>query len=309
MQKEAPTGSTATGERPARSGFAGLLLSLDRPFRFVANLTSLGVVSVVVAALIQYSAWRDDKQLTRHKEELASAISNFSEIAGFLSAAMNLQQILYFTHKNAAGAFGSVDPQRLNYLSVSAKSILADYTASRLTLRKNVDVLIGKSDLFIDRPARTEAQRSVANVAKTDDLLVFSNRDILRGQGFRCSEHLSQPKPINLNTLSIDWQQTRNHVGTFFYCLEDLHSEIIDIRVWAHAIEVQRVGQSDEPTAPKPAVQLSDTKMKQIEHGFDLQTRRLNDFIAVTTARIEEMRLRTKDNGFFRHQFCFFCSD
>src|SRR5205085_6892235 len=116
MQKKAPTGSTTKGGDAAPSGLAGLLLSLDRPFRFVANLTSLGLVSVIVAALIQYSAWRDDKQLTRHKEELSSAISNFSEIAGFLSAAMNLQQILYYTHKNAAGAYGPVDPERLDYL-------------------------------------------------------------------------------------------------------------------------------------------------------------------------------------------------
>jgi hypothetical protein len=309
MQKEVPTASAATGEASPPSGLARLLLSLDRPFRFVANLTSLGIVSVIVAALIQYSSWRDDKQLTRHKEELSGAISSFSEIAGFLSAAMNLQQILYFTHKNAAGAFGANNPQQLNYLLMSAKSILADYTASRLTLRKSVDVLIGKSDLFIDRPARPEAQRSVTNVAKTDDLLVFSNRDILRGQGFRCSEHLSQPEPINLKTLSIDWQQTRNHVGTFYYCLEDLHTRIFDIRVWAHAAEVQPAGQPDEKTTPKPAVQLSDEDKKQIEHGFDLQTRRLNDFIAVTTARIEEMRLRTNDNGFLRHQFCFWCRD
>jgi hypothetical protein len=309
MQKEVPTAAAGDASAPAPSGLAGLLLSLDRPFRFVANLTSLGLVSVIVAALIQHSAWRDDKQLTRHKEELSSAISNFSEIAGFLSAAMNLQQILYFTHKNAAGTFGPNDLQQLNYLSTSARSVLADYTASRLNLRKSVDILIGKADLFIDRPARPEAQRSVTNVAKTDNLLVISNRDILRGEGFRCSEHLSQPEPINLKTLSIDWQQTRNHVGTFYYCLEDLHSRIFDIRVWAHAVEVQRAGQPDETTAPKPAVRLSDENMKQIEHGFDLQTRRLSDFIVVTTARIEEMRLRTKDNGFFRHQFCFFCSD
>jgi hypothetical protein len=304
MQKEVPT-AAAAGEAsgPAPSGLAGLLLSLDRPFRFVANLTSLSLFSIIVAAVIQYSAWRDDKLLTRHKEELSSAVASFSEIAGFLSAAMNLQQILYFTYKDA---HGPNDPQQLNYLLMNAKSIWADYTVSRLTLRKSVDVLIGKSDLFIDRPGRPEAQRSVTNVAKTDNLLVFSNRDILRSQGFRCYEHWSQPKPINLKTLSIDWQQTRNHVGTFYYCLEELHKIIFDIRVWAHAAEVQRAGQPDEKTT---AVQLSDAEMEQIEYGFDLQTRRLNDFIAVTTNKIEEMRLRTNDNGFLCHQFRFGCRD
>jgi hypothetical protein len=32
-------------------------------------------------------------------------------------------------------------------------------------------------------------------------------------------------------------------------------------------------------------------------------------FIAVGTGKIEQMRLRTNEDGFFHHQFCFFCSD
>jgi hypothetical protein len=59
--------------------------------------------------------------------------------------------------------------------------------------------------LFIDRPMRSEAQRIVTNVAKTDELLVFSNRDVLRDHGFLCSKHLSQPEPTNLKNVSIDW--------------------------------------------------------------------------------------------------------
>jgi hypothetical protein len=312
MQKEQPTAGTASsgGKSPATSGFARLLVLLDQPFHFLANLTSFGLISVLVAALIQYSSWRDDKQLSRHKEELSNAISSFSEIAGFLSATMNLQQMLYFTHKNAVGTLGPVDQQELKYLLMSAKSILAEYTASRISLRKSVDVLIGKSDLFIDRPTRSERQRIATNATNTEELLVFSNRDVLRSQGFVCSKHLPQPEPINLGNLSIDWKQTRNHVATFYYCLEELHYEILPVRVWAQAgTEGERGGQLDEKMTEKPALQISKERMKQIEDDFHLQTRRLNDFIAVATAKIEEMRLRTKDDGFFRHQFCFFCSN
>jgi hypothetical protein len=296
-------------------GFARLLLLLDQPFRFLANLTSLGLVSVLVASLIQYSSWRDDKALSRHKEELSNAISSFSEISGFLSATMNLQQIMYYTQKNAAGTFGTLDEQQLNYLLANTKSILAEYTTSRIALRKNVDVLIGKSDLFIDRPTRSQAQRIVTDVAKTNELLVFSNRDVLRNHGFSCSKHLSQPEPIQLGDISIDWTQTRNHVATFYYCLEELHYELFPVRVWAQAAAVGEQGgpsrekSSDEKTRAQPSAQLSKERMKQIEDDFELQTKRLNDFIAVGTAKIEQMRLRTSDDGFFRHQFCFFCSD
>ena len=66
---------------------------------------------------------------------------------------------------------------------------------------------------------------------------------------------------------------------------------------------------ADEKTAGKPSVQFSKEQMKQIEDDFELQTKRLNDFIAVGTGKIEQMRLRTNEDGLFRHQFCFFCSD
>ena len=204
---------------------------------------------------------------------------------------MNLQQMLYFIHKNAVGTFGPVDQQQYVYLLTSAKSMLAEYTASRISLRKSVDVLIGKSDLFIDRPTQPDAQRIVANVVKTDELLVFSNRDVLRNHGFLCSKHLPQPEPLDLGNLSIDWNKTRNHVATFYYCLEALHYEIFRVRVWAQAVtEGERGGEPDEKTMEKPGTQLSTETIKQIEDDFDLQTRRLNDFIAVATAKIEEMR-------------------
>jgi hypothetical protein len=222
---------------------------------------------------------------------------------------------LYYTYKNAAGVFGSVDEQQLNYLLSSTRSVLAEYNTARIGLRKSVDVLIGKSDLFIDRPIRSQAQRIVANVAKTDELLVFSNRDVLRSYGFLCSKHLSQPTPTKLGNISIDWTQTRNHVATFYYCLEELHSELFPVRVWAQAFVVgEQRGppgekKADDKTAGKPGAQLSKEQMKQIEGDFDLQTKRLSDFIAVGTGKIEQMRLRTNEDGFFRHQFCFFCSE
>jgi hypothetical protein len=82
------------------------------------------------------------------------------------------------------------------------------------------------------------------------------------------------------------------------------------VRVWAQAATIaEREAQPEEKTTGNSGAQLSKERMKQIEDDFELQTRRLNDFIAVGTAKIEEMRLRTKDDGFFRHQFCFFCSD
>ena len=48
-------------------------------------------------------------------------------------------------------------------------------------------------------------------------------------------------------------------------------------------------------------------KMDEIESNLDLQTKRLNAMIMLSTIKIEEIRLSASENGFLRHQFCFFC--
>jgi hypothetical protein len=113
----APNQETRASTDSTESPLQRLILSLDRPFKFATNLTSLGVVGVIIASIIQYSAWRDEKNLTRHREELTSAISSFSEISGVLSAAINLQQILYYTYQMALGYDGSVDELTVKHLS------------------------------------------------------------------------------------------------------------------------------------------------------------------------------------------------
>jgi hypothetical protein len=302
---------------PPASWFARLLVLLDQPFRFLANLTSFGFVGIILASLIQYSSWRDDKHLARHHEELDSAISNFQEISKTLSGAMNLQQILYFTFKSASGGQGSVDRQQLNYLTNSGKTILAEYTAERTALRKSVDILIGKADLFIDRPTRSYDERLTApDQVKSNENKVFSNRAVLKTAEFDCAKNMPQPIPITVGKISIDWRQTRDHVATFYFCLEDLHYMIYPARVWAIQATVrdlQRLGGSVNEFEPDAAEhqppRLPLEQEDKIEDGFDLQATRLNDFITLSTNKIEEMRLRTRDNGFFRHQLCFFCSE
>jgi hypothetical protein len=66
---------------------------------------------------------------------------------------------------------------------------------------------------------------------------------------------------------------------------------------------------SAEPDTTEQPPRLAEDRQKKIEDSFGLLATRLNDFITLSTNKIEEMRLHTKDNGFFRHQFCFFCGD
>ncbi len=288
------------------SWFSRSLLALDRPFRFTARLTSFGLVSIIVAAIFQYSSWRDEKQLTRHREELASAISTFSEVSGALSGTMNLQQILYYTHID-----DNKDALVRKYLAMAAKDIVKDYTVARIALRKNIDVLIGKADLFIDRPMRPDSER----IASDGGIQVFSNRDLLHDAGFDCDKHMPQADRLDLAGISLDWTQARYHTATFYYCLERLHYLLLPTRVWA---TMQTGGSDSQPRngtdeqiegGERPSSPFTKDQREQIEKGFNLQTRRLNELIALFAKKIEQMRLRTKENGFFSHQFCLACGE
>ena len=297
---------------PKESSLQRLILSLDRPFRFAANLTSLGIVSVIIASIIQYSAWQDEKNLTRHREELGSAISNFSEISGVLAAAMNLQQTLYYTYKNALGYFENPDQLTLNHLAMNAKATSNDYFSSRTSLRKNIDVLIAKADLYLDRPTKSDSQR-VSYQSRANEPQVFSNRDLLRENGFSCKEHMpGAQSSVKVGKISIWWTQVKHHVATFYYCLEDLHSSLLPIRVWSSIDKIadgDRIKVSDDRVNRYEPLRLPKERMTAIEQNFDLQTKRLNALIVLSTDKIEEIRLSAKENGFFRHQFCFFCNN
>jgi hypothetical protein len=274
------------------------LLLLDRPFQFAARLTSFGAVGVILASIIQYSAWRDEKNLARHHEELTNAISNYSEISGALSADMNLQQILYFTYKNALGYYGEVDDRKYKYLFTSAKSVSSEYANLRTKLREEIDVLTGKADLFIDRPTTKYSKRASAQASFIDPQ-VFSNRDLIRKNGFDCTRHLPDASPTTIANIVINWQETRYHVWTLYFCLEERHSALLPMRIWAS----QEGPQADQ--GPKAPVD----KMDGIEKAFDLDTKRLDALILLASVKIEEIRLRSQEDGFFRHQFCVFCSN
>ena len=169
------------------STFQTFLTWLDRPYRFATNLAFFGLIGTIVGAYFQYNSWRDEKTLARYQNELSTASATFSEVAQALSSVTNLQQVLFYSYKNAVGYYGPVDEETRLYLSEGAKRIHESYFTARTTLRQNIDILSGKAALFLDRPLETDEQRVEM---LTNASFVVSNRDKLGEEGFKCSEHL-----------------------------------------------------------------------------------------------------------------------
>ena len=271
------------------------LSGLDQPFRWAANLSFLGIVGTFFAAYMQYNSWSDEKNLARYREELSSAMAVFSEIAGPLSSMVNLQEILFYTYKNALGHYGSVDVKTKAYLTRNANKAYTDYVDTRTALRKNIDVLAGKAELFIDRPLQPDHRRSNE---PTEAPFIASERDLLRNAQFDCSQHIPDQNrsKLPLATMTLDWSRAKHHVATSYYCLEELHSFLLPVRIWAEA--------AIPPDGPE---KIEIPREEKIKTGFTLQVQRLNDFIVLSSRNIETIRLRDRTGGFFKHQFCGSC--
>ena len=109
-----PAARSATVERPKQNTtdiferFKKKLLFADETVVFFKHLSILGLVGGVIGTAVgsyfQYVSWREEQNIARYKEDFAAATAVFSDVASTLSTAVNLQQILYFTFRDAVDA-------------------------------------------------------------------------------------------------------------------------------------------------------------------------------------------------------------
>src|SRR5262245_2648542 len=82
-----------------------LLHYVDRPVRAAGKLTFVAIILGAFGSLttmyVQYTAWREEKNIARYNEDLKNSIATLSELSGTLSPIMNLQQILFYTFREA----------------------------------------------------------------------------------------------------------------------------------------------------------------------------------------------------------------
>jgi hypothetical protein len=109
-----PGARSATAERPKENTtdiFGRLkkkLLFAEDTVVFFKHLSILGLVGGVIGTAVgsyfQYVSWREEQNIARYKEDFAAGTAVFSDVASTLSTAVNLQQILYFTFRDAVDA-------------------------------------------------------------------------------------------------------------------------------------------------------------------------------------------------------------
>ena len=298
--------SDKSAKHRRRSGFFHALLHyVDQPFRFAGKLTFvafiLGAFGSLTGAYVQYTAWRDEKNVARYNEDLKNSIATLSELSGTLSAIMNLQQLLFYTFQDALEK--NVEADHNGFLFKNANELYEDYLPTRVSLRKNIDALVAKTKVFLDLPA--DADR---DIVRAPDLvsnpldISASNRSLLSDVGFNCKKHLPIPfsEQVVLKSegeaITIDWYNTKHHLNTFYFCLEEVHFNIIEIRTWAAGATLL---EEDKGRIKR--------KMDSIEEDLNVLSFRYNALMAVAISKVEEIRLRERPKTFLCHQIFWFC--
>jgi hypothetical protein len=277
-----------------------LLDRLDRPFRFAGRLTLVGIVigflGTIMGSFFQYTSWREEQNLARYKEDFSKATETFAEVSATLASAMNLQQLLYFNHKQAVTADVDGDKNSLQYKS--AEKVYDEYFAARTGLRRNIDVIARKMEIFIDRPSVPEPKLSAIRALLQDPVvpqpLLAPELDALHQSGFDCGKHL--PNFERNDLVMIDWFSTKHHVVTFYHCIEQIHYTMFVSRLWASGGEVK----------PEQKQRFKDN-MKSIEGTLNGQILRLNAFMVLAMRRIEDIRQKNRPRGFICHYTLYGC--
>ena len=148
-----PAARSATAERPKQNTtdiferFKKKLLFADETVVFFKHLSILGLVGGVIGTAVgsyfQYVSWREEQNIARYKEDFAAATAVFGDVASTLSTAVSLQQILYFTFRDAVDA--GVDKNDDAFQMKTARDTYKSYVEARNALRERIDALARKN--------------------------------------------------------------------------------------------------------------------------------------------------------------------
>jgi hypothetical protein len=301
-----PGARSATAERPKENTtdiFGRVkkkLLFAEETVVFFKHLSILGLVGGVIGTAVgsyfQYVSWREEQNIARYKEDFAAATAVFGDVASTLSTAVNLQQILYFTFRDAVDA--GVDKDDDAFQTKAARDTYKSYVDARNMLRERIDALARKTEIYVDWPSDRNRDPTVQR--STDPL----NSHSLGEYDFDCAKYLpnsasvetlkvdSIPKPNTTASLQVDWRSTKHHIVALQYCFETVHRLILAARQWAARSAV----------TPEMMNKIIRDREK-IQAASDQLVERLNAFMMLTMWRIQDIRLRYQTKNYLCHLF------
>jgi hypothetical protein len=281
----------------------GGLARFERPLKAFGKLASatllISALGWFFSSLVQYNSWRQEHDLKRYQEDFDQANKTFAETSQMLLTSITLQQMLAFNYIDAL-QLKADDDKSLGFLSAQAKGVNDDYVKARIELRKSIELLARKTEIFVDWPSvvRRQKERSVRR-ALSDPLTIASveasdiDCDDIYAKGDAVENWTSDKVSTKPGAPSIDWQSAKHHVIVLYACFDQDHKSTQPIRRWA-------TGQT--PGAPKiDAAVRKAVDTDQLKKRFNRQLDRLRNFMILSMTRIEQIRTKNEPPGYFYH--------
>ncbi|MFH3479688.1 hypothetical protein [Xanthobacter variabilis] len=258
----------------------------------------IGLITTVVAAsassIFQYSRWQAEQSLARTAADFQAATTTFAAISSELARINTLQEILFFTYRDAVTKPNTANAE---FLAARGKELFALYEIGRVDLRAKMDSYIFDARRHLDWPSAATTPALLTDKGMDRDPLGYGQlkRSAARGE-FDCIREKSMPQssdgqvftPSDFKDFSVDWNSSTHHLVVFGYCFRVLNELLEPARIWA-------AGLDSSGKTPSP---MTSEQMDAISTQLDNQVHRLNGFSALGITQVERSRARAKPPGF-----------
>ena len=136
------------GGNPQRSLWSRFL-GFDSWLHSAASLSLVTLLAGWVGTYIQYLSSYEQKVSETAQADMKDATATFVEISNAYAEAQLLQQLIYYNYT----ASGTSDPGNKAMVTKAGQDAYKDYVNARDALRKNSNIYIRKTELYIDWPS------------------------------------------------------------------------------------------------------------------------------------------------------------
>lgn len=274
---------------------------ISNRFHFFVSLPVLTAIGSLFATHFQYVADYQAKVNEIGEIQMKSAETTFTEVATTFATAVTLQQILFFSYRDAIKANKETDDKSLEFKN--ARAVYEKYAELHTSLLENIDLLARRVEMNLDWASNTNRDAADPGQVGADPI----SRIKLGAYNFNCDSPKNMPdfdtgyvelraeddagKPrTDMPPLHIDWYSAKHELLTMYVCFEYNHRLLAAARQWA------------APSTIDPAAkERFKTRFSDMNESLDGEAFRLHSFLILAARRIEGIRVKFRPSVWYCH--------
>lgn len=308
----------------ATSGWWTRLTAWDQRLSVAKGLTIVTCLTGFLGGYFQYLSSYEDKVSAQAKADMEAATTTFVTISDAFAEAQMLQQLIFYNFEVSLNPTNDIGDRQM--VEQTRNDVWPDYIKARTDLRKKTNVYAHQAEIYIDWASDLGRDPAAPRVLGLDPL----TEELLGAYNFDCDDPANIPalsvpaamplpgapppctlgaspataaETINLcarastgaidtnqSAVTIDWRSAKHHVVTLHYCFEQVHRKIVTARIWA----------SKNPVSDERAQKFRESE-ERYERSLSNQVLRLNAFMNLTMAHLDNIRVKYRPSGFVCH--------